>query len=189
MDKADRDELLDLAHAAHSERWCLHPNGTSVWTGEEYDPNTDKQAVVCHVPLPLGETEVRRMEFIAACNPHALIELLEFYGLSDTEIERGPEDNDEVCSACGLATTGGHTHFECFTQGHRVGAMDENIDCAGKLCDALCIPNAGSFFDDVVERAALLREDARILAELIEPIGLTERQMQALIRAQGIPPE
>lgn len=38
-------------------------------------------------------------------------------------------------------------------------------------------------------KMTLLREDARILADLIEPIGLTERQMQALLRAQGCPTE
>lgn len=191
MDKEQRDELIELAQAARGEHWCLHPNGTSVWTGEEYEPNPNHgapQYVVCRAPLPFNDPEPRRMEFIANCSPAVILELLEFYGLSDTRIERGPEDSDEVCSVCGISTTEGHTHFECFTQGHRMGALDENIDLTSKLCEALGVQHNG-YFDEALARAKLLREDAQILAELIEPIGLTERQMQALLRAQGMPTE
>lgn len=189
MDKEQRDELLDLAHATRDERWCLHPNGTSVWTGEEYEPDPNRgapQYLVCQAALPLNEEDVHRMEFIAACNPNALIELLEFYGLSDTKIERGLEDSDEVCSVCGLATTEGHTHFECFTQGHRMGALDENIDLTGKLCQALGADHSG-YFDEAIAKVALLREDAHLLAELVEPIGLTDRQREAIERILRIP--
>jgi hypothetical protein len=154
MDKPERDALEELAQAAHSERWCLHPNGTSVWTGEEYQPDPNvgaPQYMVCRQVNPLDEIEVRRMEFIATCNPHAVLELLEFYGLSDTRLERGLEDNDEVCEACGFATTEGHTHAECFANGKSVGELDEYLDCASKLAEALGIEYHGEPFDEVLK--------------------------------------
>jgi len=102
-----------LAHEAGAENWCLHPNGTSAWVGDEYDTEgRNEQAVVCQAPPPFEEPVVLRMEFIAACSPAAVLELLE--------------------------------------------------EMAG------------------------MREDAQLLAELVEPIGLTDRQREALDRALGI---
>ncbi len=188
MDKEQRDELLALAQAALSEIWCLHPNGTSVWTGEEYTGQlVAHQHPVCNAVLPLDEIEVRRMEFIAGCNPNALIELLEFYGLSDTKLERGPEDNDEVCVTCGHATTEGHTHQECFKRGKTEGATDENIDCANRLCEALGSKHRGFFDNALLQQVAQLRQDAQLLAAALESRDdpLSDAELDAFNRVCG----
>ncbi len=152
MDKPERDAIEELAQAAQSEHWCLHPNGTSVWTGEEYTPELDhRQHVVCQAPLPFAEGEVRRMEFIAGCSPAVVLDLLEFYGLSDTHLELGVADPDEICNVCGHETTEGHTHQVCFEHGKGAGALDENFDCAGKLAEALGIEYHGESFDEVLK--------------------------------------
>ncbi len=149
MDKSERDELEAAARAALSEQWCLHPNGTSVWTGEEYQIDAP-QFMVCKV-YPIGEIEVRRMEFIATCNPHAVLELLEFYGLSDTVLEKGVECDAELCAVCYGPTTEGHTHADCFAYGKEAGMSEENIACAVKLAEALGIEYHGEPFDEVIK--------------------------------------
>lgn len=169
MDKSERDELEAAAKEAHGEQWCLHPNGTSVWTGDEYEPDPNAgapQYVVCQAPLPFNETEVRRMEFIATCSPAAVLDLLEFYGLSDTRLERGQEDSDEVCVSCGYATTEGHTHAECFANGKSDGAHEENLRLAASLSAVLGREPKG-YFDESLKQVAQLRADAYALADAV----------------------
>lgn len=168
MDKQERNEIEEAANAAHGERWCLHPNSTSVWTGEEYDTEgKSDQTMVCKVPsVALQEPDVRRMEFIAACSPAAVLDLLEFYGLSDTRIERGPEDNDEVCVVCGYATTEGHTHAQCFANGKSDGAHEENLRLAASLSVILGCEPMG-YFDESLKQAAQLRADAVTLTRAL----------------------
>lgn len=169
MNKQERSEIEEAAKAAHGERWCLHPNGTSVWTGEEYQPDPNvgaPQYMVCKQVNPLDEAELRRMEFIAACSPAAVLDLLEFYGLSDTRIERGPEDNDEVCVVCGYATTEGHTHAQCFANGKSDGAHEENLRLAASLSVILGCEPMG-YFDESLKQAAQLRADAITLTRAL----------------------
>lgn len=170
MDKTERDELEAAAIAALGERWCVHPNGTSVWTGKKYDTEDNaSQSMVCNFGYPMAsipEISVRRLDFIATCSPAAVLDLLEFYGLSDTRLEHGPEDNDEICTACGAATTAGHTHAECYAQGKSDGALDENLRLAAGLSVILGKEPEG-YFDESLKQAAQLRSDAHTLARAL----------------------
>jgi hypothetical protein len=44
--RPDLDALEALAAAASPGPWCMHPNGTSVWTGPEYDSDAPDQVMV-----------------------------------------------------------------------------------------------------------------------------------------------
>jgi len=156
MEKSERDDLEALARDAASGPWCLHPNGSSVWQGDEYDSEGGApQALVAQVTL--DKFGVENAAFIAAANPARVIELLEYYGLSEVRDDHGPEDSDEVCVTCGYAASGGHTHDECFKNGKDTGALDENIHCAELLCEVLGFEYEGESFVQVCERVEQLR--------------------------------
>ena len=72
----DLDELEQLALDTEDTVWCAHPNGTSVWTGEEYTGElVADQHMVCSGGVIDGRT-VDRIHFIAALGPSVVLELI-----------------------------------------------------------------------------------------------------------------
>jgi len=92
----DLDELESLARAAGGDPWCLHPNGTSVWTGEEYTGElVPDQHFVCSGG-PVDDSTVDRLSFIAALSPEVVLELI--------ERARGKKTIDQLIDASSLGT-------------------------------------------------------------------------------------
>ena len=72
----DLDALEDAARQLPAEPWCVHPNGSSVWTGNEYDSSgIGKTEMVCKAG-GWEEDHLARMEFIAAFSPKVVLELI-----------------------------------------------------------------------------------------------------------------
>lgn len=71
---ADLAELKAKAEAAVPGPWCDHPNGTSVWTGREYD----SMALQRHLfnATSTNRDAVLNVEFVAACDPQTVLALL-----------------------------------------------------------------------------------------------------------------
>lgn len=59
----DLDELEAAERDATPGPWCVHPNGTSVWTGETYDSNT-KQYLLFSVPVVAPKRAVLDADFL-----------------------------------------------------------------------------------------------------------------------------
>ncbi len=143
----DLDELASLARdVGEDETWCLHPNGYSVWTGDQWDASNIEQEMIARSGVMTDEISVKRMMLVAGLHPKVVLELTErARGLSDTKIVYGPEDNDEVCVACELPTTGGHAHVECYAAGKSDGRLEENIDCSQELAQVFGVDCTGDF--------------------------------------------
>ena len=185
MEKTERDDLEALARDAGAEPWCLHPNGTSVWTGDEYDTEGKReQHKVCSLgPGAFGAGDCERLEFIAAVNHAVVLELLEFYGLSDVVSGGSLEDPDEICAVCGSATDTGHTHEECFKHGTRTGALDAEIDDTRELAEVLGVEYQGHMFGEMLQLVEQLRADATVLARALENVeGVTTEAWAAFER-------
>ncbi len=73
----DLDELEDLAlDVDEAETWCLHPNGYSVWTDDEWEASKVDQEMVARSGTMTDEVSVKRMMLIAALSPKAVLELI-----------------------------------------------------------------------------------------------------------------
>ena len=68
MTKTDRDALRALEATLTPGPWCIHPNGTSVWTGAEYDSdNYDQHMVASTGVAQEPAAQVDNAAFIAWC--------------------------------------------------------------------------------------------------------------------------
>lgn len=187
MEKSERDDLEALARDAASGPWCLHPNGSSVWQGDEYDSEgAVPQALVAQVTL--DKFGVENAAFIAAANPSAVLELLGGYGISETHPDEG-EDGEEVCDVCGYIAPSGHTHATCFSRGKDTGAIDENTRCAELLSEVLGIEYNGESFTSACEHVVRLLGDALLLAKAHEHFEgyMNEQERAAFERVTAAP--
>lgn len=189
MEKSELDDLEALARDASRGPWCLHPNGSSVWQGDEYDSEgTEPQALVANVPL--DESGVSNAAFIAAASPDVVLGLLElsWRELTVTRFLHGAE-SDQWCTVCGAATPHGHTHAECFTEGKIASAIDENTRCAELLSEVLGIEYNGESFTSACEHVVRLLGDALLLAKAHEHFEgyMNEQERAAFERVTAAP--
>ncbi len=71
----DLDELESLARdVGEHETWCLHPNGYSVWTGDEWEASKVNQEMIARSGTMTDEMSVKRMMLVAELSPKAVLE-------------------------------------------------------------------------------------------------------------------
>lgn len=70
------NHLEELAKAATAGPWCEHPNGTSIWSGSDYDTSGVLPQKHLLSATSMSAQAVADVEFVAAANPEVLLKIV-----------------------------------------------------------------------------------------------------------------